>query len=199
MILEKIDFKQFIFYDTEMGGLISHDTEWPTEVLYEERRTFLSTQPDFSTEAGKFKQKEIYFRSVKNIMKESGERANELYFRKKEFDQKLINIKFSKYPLAFMSLIASKWFSRHGTNWLIPIIFLLIFNCYFGTVFHFLSGGEFDITGFFQLMNPAHKVESLGVDMFTVNNPLFLSIDYLSRVVSSYLIFQTIKSFRTFV
>ena len=190
-------FSEFVYYDCELSKVVSYNTCWPLDIIVEERRTYLAILPDFCSEQDKPVQKEIYYRSIRNILKTAGEKQSELIFKKHELDQALVNLSFKRSPLATISLLASKWSSLHGSNWLLPIGFMLLITSLISLIFYHLSCGEFSLSGYVELLNPAHRIENLNIGSIT-KNPIFISLDYLSRVINSYLIFQTIKSFRIY-
>ncbi|RNI27538.1 hypothetical protein EFA69_15545 [Rufibacter immobilis] len=102
-------------------------------------------------------------------------------------------------------LWTSKVSNYYGKDWVLPVIWMIIFNFLF---FILIGAGLVtnraitidDYLSLFgrvtYLFNPAHQVNNIH-DKINLSN-FSLVFDFISRIFTSYFIFQTIKAFRKY-
>ena len=185
------EYSKFIFYNSEFDRVLSRGTIWPTKVCVEEIRRTGAIRPDFTDESEREELKALYYKSCKTMMANSGERWQEINFRKLELDQRYSRTKWKNF-LHKLALGLSKYSSHHGTNWLLSSTLYILLTIAFSLILMYLNCDSFKIDAAFQLLNPAHHFESLKIE----GGFLVHLVDTLSRVTNSYLIYQTIRGFR---
>lgn len=186
-------FQNFTFSHSEIDETISRAAVWPKDIIISEGRSRLSNM--LSDDHSNDTQLGLYYRACRDIYKKSGERAMHLKFQKLYMDRLYSDIPWSTENFsAKLSLNASAIFSSHGTNWIKPASLLIIYTIGITLAFHFNSTNGVTTETFFQLLLPTHKFDALGVESSFSNHLL----DTLSRLLSGYLIFQTVKSFRSY-
>jgi len=168
-----------------------------------------------------FNVKKDLYRQLKFAMERQGDQFNRLRFKKEELTayRKEIN----QHPFRQKSIGDQLilWINRsndYGFNWLKPIgLILLITSVVYcllaieinpvllwgvnlknsALTFNYLIQNLYN---YFNLLNPTHKVTDL-FNITTSNQPSFwfYLLDFIDRVIISYLIFQTITAFRKYI
>ncbi|MDO6421378.1 pentapeptide repeat-containing protein [Saccharophagus degradans] len=202
------DFSEFKFIESEIDRVLSRNTEWPFKVETQAPQNEDQDQDKDNSTRGL----EAYYRACKDIYEKSGERARSLEFKSRhtELQYKSTEWNWPNFPYKLAILISSLS-SDHGTNWIKALLWLLL-STSVSTVLIiiasiFLTGtngiecfctqfGTFNLSSiFFQLLLPTHKFDALvGVEAHF----LTYAIDMLTRVANGYLIFQIIKSSRSY-
>lgn len=183
-------FSNFTISHSELDLVLTRQTQWPESIMtYPKGKTGSNQRP------ANHQEKEVYFKACRDIYERSGEKNMYLKFKKLHMDMQYKNLSWSlKSTPAKLSLGASGVFSSHGTNWIKPASLLIIYTIGITLAFHFNSTNGVTTETFFQLLLPTHKFDALGVESSFSNHLL----DTLSRLLSGYLIFQTVKSFRSY-
>ncbi|MBQ0761361.1 hypothetical protein [Zhongshania sp.] len=191
-------FNEFVYFDSDLGEVECQDVDFPEYPLIEERRTYIEIRPDMSKGEKKEVQRNIYLNSVARIMKRADDKLRASRFRCLELDHVLRNTKLTDNPLVFTSLSASAASSRHGTNWMLPLIIMGIFLAVISSVIDYSTVGSFLPSDSLRLLNPAHRIEELSVGSEIGKSGYLVFLDYLFRVLTAYLGYQFFKAFRVF-
>lgn len=149
------------------------------------------------------------YRMYKLIMSSCKNRPDEIYFKAKEYNAKLRQLPWRFNLLADRIILTlNKYSNNHGQYWLIPVLWMFFFSILFYIFFVWsLSGTNGMNDGISQMwvnrvniflfINPTHNVDSLLVSNAKLtSNAIF--IDWCFRLISAYLIFQTITAFRKY-
>ncbi|MBU2985296.1 pentapeptide repeat-containing protein [Saccharophagus degradans] len=205
-------FSEFKFIESEIDRVLSRNTEWPFKVETKAPKNEDQDQDKDKDKDNSTRGLEAYYRACKDIYEKSGERARSLEFKSRhtELQYKFTEWNWPNFPYKLAILISSLS-SDHGTNWIKALLWLLL-STSVSTVLIiiasiFLTGtngiecfctqfGTFNLSSiFFQLLLPTHKFDALvGVEAHF----LTYAIDMLTRVANGYLIFQIIKSSRSY-
>jgi len=184
------DFEKFLISNSHFSDIIYNNTTWPKSIGINKQGSYTSI--NFTKEQEKIQLREAY-RQLKLASARQGDKLQESIFYRKEMIYlnktlpfKNIGTKITLY-LGYIS-------NNHKNSWLLPISLLLLFNAFFTVLLWSVDiyNLRFDWNTFFNLMNPAHKFESLELE----KHFNLLSIDFISRIVTSFLIYQVIAAFR---
>lgn len=134
------------------------------------------------------------FRQLKIAASKQGDKLQEAKFYRNEMLYLNKTLSLSGHLSTRLSLFLGLISNNHKQNWFLPIIWLFTINASFViTLFsHNLSDINFNWITFFNLLNPAHRFNDLEI----AKNFCTQFIDFGSRVINSFLIYQTITAFR---
>ena len=191
------DFNNFIFFDSEFSDSISHNCSWHEKIQIEEIN-LNPHKPDFSEYSNKNAGQETYYRSVRKILLKAGDIFGHLQFRKHELNQRLKRLEWKNDFLSKISLIFSKYSSSHGTNWLQSLVSLFIMLLLFWITMNILYPEKLLLSDLFMLMNPAHDINKLFNYEGRVIPYYLVMLDYFSRITTTYLLYQFVRSFRLY-
>jgi hypothetical protein len=170
-------------------------------------------------ESGHRGKKELY-RQLKFAMERQGDQVSRLEFKRNELNCYRLELKqFGLFYKVSDQLIL--WLNQsndYGFNWLKPSLLLFVFTLIiyilmaiginpdinwsfdpdnFESTIQNLNKGLYN---YFTLLNPAHRITDLFLDIDRSNfGSWFYFIDFLSRIIVSYLLFQTITAFRKYI
>lgn len=185
------------------------NTVSPTDILFSTGLTLKNPAKAIEAEAQNIR-KEL-FRQLKFAMEKQGDQFNKLFFKKEEMAAYRKELRCHPISRRNAGDKLILWFSRsndYGFNWLKPL--LLIFG--FTLVFYILLAVAYASCGFsinylgasaynfILLLNPTRKI----TDLFHMGDQvtpslLFYTLDFLQRLVLSYLLFQMISAFRKYL
>lgn len=157
-----------------------------------------------------FKRREYYevYRQYKLLMSKLKNRPDEIYFKSKEYNAKFTQLKWlGRDFFDKLNLLLNKWSNNHGRFWIVPIIWIfalgaLFFNGFINnTNLSTIENNGWSLvidnyTYGLQFLNPTHKLDMMGGDVELYNAAVVY--DWLFRIISAYLIFQTITAFRKY-
>jgi len=163
------------------------------------------------------KQKRELFRQLKFAMEKQGDKIQSLVFKQYEliaYRQEL-HSSIGRYDEKFIMLLNRS--NSYGQNWWKPVLWAIGFTSlfyYLITIFQSpeISGMDFSGAGvshlwyilwknfgvFFQMLNPVHIIDKISEGAQYISKMTYF-LDYLYRIILSYLIFQTISAFRKYV
>jgi hypothetical protein len=186
-------FKRIIMQDSSIIDVI------PTSNIWCERKTIESK--DYTSLRENFRQ-------LKNIMSKHSDKPMELFFEREEMSAYLAQLKSTNGNYWDRFILITNWLSNDfGQNWTRALLLLFATNIVWYTVIKFsLSYTVFDINlildeigRFLQFLNPIHAFDkTFKVENTNSNLHSALVFDGMSRILSSYLIFQFVRSFRKF-
>lgn len=149
------------------------------------------------------------YREYKAITGGSKNRPDEIYFKAKEYNAKLKQLPwkwttFSDRVVLFLNKISN----NHGQFWFIPVLWLLGISAVFYFLFVWSLNGTCGFSdsfnhysknwvNIFLFINPTHSLDSMLIENASLTNNAKL-IDWSFRVISAYLLFQTVMAFRKF-
>lgn len=160
------------------------------------------------------------FRQLKFAMQKQGDLVQSLYFKTLELKAYREEIGYYKWDkqIGTRVMLAMNQSNDFGLNWTRPIFLLLFLTLIFwiiislgvSSAFSFYPSFKFEsikltllylsneLDSLPLLLNPIRKLSEI---YNLKNNPSFLvsTIDYLHRIVLSYLIFQTVSAFRKYL
>lgn len=201
----------FYYYSSNLDQVKSRQTRWPRELRVQENRLAREIKSNETqlikliTECDKSvveSQKTAYFRQIKTLSFSENNKKMASDFASLELNSMLSGNEIS-WPDRFL-LSISKVSSSHGTNWVMPLLWLLFIASIFSLLFSSSVCGSvvFVPKDILMLVNPAHRITDLSVvNALNKDNLSFLShaIDTLSRVGSSYFIYQAIRASRRYL
>ena len=161
---------------------------------------------NFNTEAyegiNREYQREL-FRQLKNVCSRNMDKVNQLQFESMEMHFYSKQLTFKNNFQDWFILKSNQISNNHGSNWLRPIGWLLLFSFILYTIIICISkcSGNFDVGNFLAFIFPLHNISEL-----LCSNPSNILhpdgvrfVDVLQKLISSYFIFQFLRSFRKYV
>ncbi len=165
-----------------------------------------------------YKKRRELFRQLKYAMEQQGDRIQSLVFKQYEMISYRREINsFPVHTLGERFIMCVNRSNDYGQNWWRPVLLTLGFTAifyYFITIIQSPQIGSLEISRqgianlscslsknfgvFFQMMNPAHPTDIISEgnkEIYRTSNFL----DFIYRIILSYLIFQTISAFRKYV
>jgi len=204
-----LNAKNFFVRNCLLNDCQSYATDWPFEPNLTRPAGALAAT-DVAQEvysSGEIiRQRISYFRQLKNVYEKGGDVLRSSQYRMHELSEleRVCDSWIDKVPL-WVGNVSSK----HGTNWVLPLCWMLALGFVF-TICSILA-----IPGSCQpascniaynlitSINPTHKIleYSYLADFSDVHKIpwWFLWVDLILRAVNSYLIFQVVRSFRRFI
>ncbi|NOQ72472.1 MAG: hypothetical protein GQ574_10750 [Crocinitomix sp.] len=148
------------------------------------------------------------YREYKLMMSKAKNKPDEIFFKSKEYNSKYRQLSwfgrgFSDKLILFLNRISN----NHGRYWIVPIIWLFVLgivffiglynNTSFAENSSHVSYTTADKFGFYlRFLNPTHKLDMFGEESYL--SVYAVIYDWAFRIISSYLIFQTISAFRKY-
>ncbi len=149
------------------------------------------------------------YREYKTIMQSLKNRPDEIYFKAKEYNAKRKQTKFFSRKFGEkLILILNTISNNHGQWWLLPLSLIMVL----APIFYFLFVWSLNSTeGFlasieymrdnwaktFLSINPTHRVSTVVNNLEELTNKANF-INWVFRIISAFLIFQTITAFRKY-
>jgi len=150
-------------------------------------------------------------------MEKQGDRIQSLEFKQYEMIAYRNALNLSKGKIGERLIMWVNRSNSYGQNWWKPVLWAIGITA----LFYFLittaqspdiNGVEFSRNGanrlwstlwknlgvFFQMLNPVHLIDKMSEGAQEINKMTYF-LDYLYRIIISYLIFQTISAFRKYV
>jgi|GEM_PF-2301565 hypothetical protein len=163
------------------------------------------------------RQQRELFRQLKFAMEKQGDRIQSLEFKQYEMIAYRNALNLSKGKIGERLIMWVNRSNSYGQNWWKPVLWAIGITA----LFYFLittaqspdiNGVEFSRNGanrlwstlwknlgvFFQMLNPVHLIDKMSEGAQEINKMTYF-LDYLYRIIISYLIFQTISAFRKYV
>jgi uncharacterized protein YjbI with pentapeptide repeats len=214
----RLDLKSFAevnIGDSNVMNCTFINTTWPNKIFAFKKAKFgpgeTRNDDKFSrTVEFKTQQRETY-RQLKLALSKQGDKVQEQLYYSKEMDTyfSLLNWThpFNRQFWDKFILLFSSWFSDYGTNFGKALLWFLGLNfIVFASLIHFYHFGGLKFSWvdcnseafwgalklYIRQLNPLHKIDD------PISGPAFI-IDFLGRILSSYLIYHLIRSSRRFV
>jgi len=183
-------FKNFSIATSYLIDVIYANTTWPKKMSAASASKF--SPSDYSSRDADIQLRETY-RQLKISAVKQGDKLQESRFYRNEMFFLNKTLKSYTHFTTKISLFLSWISNNYRQNWILPICWILCLNLFFVKIID-LHGGlsQFDWPIFFNILNPAHRFSDLAIETSIFN----LSIDVLSRICNSFLIYQTITAFR---
>jgi len=159
-----------------------------------------------------YRRREFYeaYREYKLIMSRVKNRADEIYFKSKEYNAKYFQLSFlSRNFSDKLILFFNRYSNNHGRFWLLPIFWIFFIGAFF--FYGFISNSSIactEGTGFnlvtdnfaqyLMFLNPTHDIYYLDGNRTVYLQDKAVVYDWSFRIINAYLIFQTISSFRRY-
>ena len=142
------------------------------------------------------------YRNYKSMMKKKNNRADEIYFRAKEFNAKLKYLSIIRDFNEKVIILFNKYTNNHGSSWKrslfgvlsIGFVFFLLYNRYY-----FLPDkNNFillrDYAQYLLFLIPTHDFNLLGKGISNIS----ISLDWLHRILNTAMIYQFVIAFRKY-
>lgn len=204
-----VDFSdsRITFDNSYLGNSIFSNIQWPSRghKLYSIQE--VKGEPVKDNRKKSLILREVY-RQLKNVSKSQSNNIDALVFYRNEMDEYYSYLKtfpyFEKISDKFI-LETSRLSNNYGLNWVTPII-LLICSSF---LFHYLIGVciyGWDCPYYFHCMKfssvfllivPLHTITLIHQDIMQYDWAVFW--DFISRIFSSYFIFQIVSAFRKYI
>ncbi len=186
------DFKGFgdkksMVSENSFNSSLSHGTTWPSYGKYDE-----SYHLNFNEYLNG---KKYYYESLSNMCDLSGDSFGKYAYQKEAKNTEIESIKHnSNFSFVdYLPLILSKIFSKYNTSWLIALVWIVLFN------FSYFIYLNFSLHDLITAFNPVHRLESL--NFLSDSQPVdskFYFVNFIMRIINSFLVFKFIKSFRKY-
>lgn len=222
-ILNDIDFNQFDLriIKSTCNKMNYSNITWPNNIK-------VSLAENIIPSSEEYKRRQNLFRQLKQTAKQNENKMDELKFLRLEWNatrkQENADGKSLHNKLNDWFILQSNRTNNYGTNWILPIIFLLLFNFIFFVIqvvilcpnlsfitsfANFNSSFLIDEIQknsfmFWHFLNPTHNLQHIDRILLKNNyseinsNSLALFWNYLMRIFTGYFIYQTIVAFRKF-
>lgn len=180
---ENIDFSQFAYFKIEKSSLINLDASyvtWPKEFIGDTSRLG------------------AIYRDLKVLYHNKHDNVNVLKFKALEFKTYRNRKDFSCQDRWIFRF--NDWSNQHGQNYVRPFVLIWVVNLITFLIYAVFDNSILKEWGFyFNLFNPVRRIDFIS-DFCGLheNRNVVILIDFLSRGIISYLIFQTIAAFRKF-
>jgi hypothetical protein len=193
--------------DSDITNILSSSVKW---FHYKQLNENIHTQENYL-------QKREIFRQLKFAMEKQGDRIQSLVFKQYEMIAYRQEVHASKgrWDERFIMLVNRS--NSYGQNWWKPILWAIgitVLFYYFITIAQSPDINGIQLSGvgasrlgnvlwknfgvFFQMLNPVHLIEKINEGAQEISKMTYF-LDYLYRIILSYLIFQTISAFRKYV
>ena len=184
-------FKSFSVASSHFIELIYANTTWPKEISIANVDKF--TPSPYSSEDVNVQLRET-FRQLKISASKQGDKLQEAVVYRNEMVYLNKTLSSNTHFTTKLSLLLSLISNNHKQNWILPIIWLFVLNIFF--VLITFSNGichlNFNWAIFFNLLNPAHRFSDLEIGKSFLN----LLVDFSSRIINGFLIYQIVTAFR---
>lgn len=206
-------FKTLNILNTSLIDCVFSNVMWPKHI---EVYNIKDLNTDYKTELIKIgetkeqifsKQRENY-RQLKHASSKQGDKAQELIFHSKEM--KYLRKSSSYFELNNKGILWLSYLSNnHGINWVISLVWLFVFGALFTFALIFASDTNVTLLRlndielywnwriFFSILNPTHRLEEVEKQITSIS-PAGVALDFVSRIVIGFLIYQVIIAFRKF-
>ncbi|MBS1634601.1 MAG: hypothetical protein JST26_01675 [Bacteroidetes bacterium] len=211
-------FKDYLIYNSNLSQIRSSNTKW-----FDFKKLFKKAKEDifFSLPHNKLNAKisiskfdfianmQETFRQLKHAMNNQGDKFNALNFRTYEHSAAYEMMKLDPSATCNDKLIL--FFGKinnYGLSWSKPLLWWgvvnLIMSILLITVTHkagycHFSSFIYHNNIFVQLLNPVHNLDNVfSNSCFSIGNAAYW-LDYISRIVSGFFIFEIISAFRKFI
>ena len=176
-------FPRVEIHDCNLTQVESSESEW-----------FTGDQLKQVSEKGK---RDIY-RQSKQAMIKSRQPNRGMHFQAREMEAYRRSLSFKHNFFDKLILGVGKYTNNFGTNYLWPVLWILVVAAGVFLLSVFVSGVSLTRTwgSMFTVMNPAHEIDYL-VPKDQLSNS-FIAVDFAGRVIISILIYQLIVPFRKF-
>ena len=188
------DFKSFSSFkiaNSQLSKIQYAHTTWPDKISIASPDQLFPNQS--YGQYNEFQLREIY-RQLKLSAISQSDKFMEAFFYRNEMVYLHKTLSPKTHLGSKIVLLLSRYSNNHKQNWILPIVlfFGVNFVCAVMIGSTSLSHLRIDWNIFFNLLNPAHRFSDLNV------NSLFgtLFVDFISRVLTGFLIYQTIAAFR---
>ncbi len=214
----KLDnFQYYLIYNSNISQIKSSNTFWFN--YFDLSKLSNQTVPSFYNLNSKVKkikistedfQKNIRetFRQLKFAMENQGDRFTSLVFRSYEYkaaysDLKKVKVKnFNDWMIMSIGRV-----NDFGQCWWKPLLIWLGFNflIYISLIINTYPTGNFSEinyikyhTVYVQLLNPLHYIDKVFIKPLVINDGTYW-LDYISRIISGFFIFEIISAFRKYI
>lgn len=182
-------FEKVCIFDNILTEIDYTNMQWKEEI----------TVQQFKKGYESAKKRDTY-RSLKNVSQKNNDQPQALIFYAQEMDNHYKTTKFKKEKANKIALFFNKISNEFGMNWWRPIWILFIVSIIAYSFLIFSINGPCIYTTeifskYFIFLNPIHKTEFIGKGYW---NTWSYFIDFVFRIISGYLIYQTIQAFRKF-
>lgn len=187
---ESFNLKSSKISENTFNNCISHGTSWPKYRPYNSEHHLNNNEY--------LNGKKYYYDSLSIMCELSGDlfgKYNYAYLAKNaELELVSYNSKgWTSHGLDYIPLVLSKILSRYNTSWGLVLLWLIMFNLGYWS---FLNFSLHDVITAF---NPIHKLESLNyVKNSKILGSQFYIINFLMRLMNSFLVFKFVKSFKKY-
>jgi len=184
-------FKRFNIANSHLLEIVYSHTSWPKKIGVAGADRF--SPSEYAEKEAEFQLRETY-RQLKIAASKQGDKLQEARFGRNELVYLNKTLNGKTHLTTKVSLIISLISNDHKQNWILPIIWFFGLNSLFTLLLCSKSPCHlgFDPVIFFNFLNPAHRFADLKIPEIVVN----FSFDFCSRIISSFLIYQTITAFR---
>jgi len=185
-------FNKFIVKNSQLLDISFSNTKWPTTIDAFDGKTAKPFE-DSSKHTLHNELRET-FRHLKIAASKQGDKFHESLFYRNEMYYLRRTLSFKTHFSTKVSLFLGLISNNHGQNWFYPILWFVAITALIVLALHSASvcSLEFNWHTFFQLLNPAHRFTDLDIPSNFAN----LSLDFSSRIINSFLIYQTVAAFR---
>jgi hypothetical protein len=199
---------KFYYFSSDLSSIVSHETIWPKEVQVAENKLdrierlkdgTMKAQFSETEKASEAKQKSSFYRQIKNISLSDNNRREATLYNALELNSTIKSNELSMQDR--LVLWISKISSNHGTYWVRPLILLVTFSFFWSYCLTLSTTdcfNSYEISDAIILLNPAHRHSELSVYGYVESLFSFHLIDTVSRISSSYFIYQAIRASRRF-
>jgi len=143
------------------------------------------------------------FRQFKNVCFKNMDKVSQLQFERMEMTFYATQLHWRRNFQDWFILKTNRFSNNHGSNWLLPLMWLLIFSFAFYTAINFVSGcfANYHFGNYLTFVFPLHNINDiLCVDPSKINHKNLVRFwDIVQKLFSSYFIFQFLRSFRKYV
>lgn len=188
------DFKSFSCFqiaNSQLSKIQYAHTLWPDKISIASPDQLF---PDQSYgQYNEFQLREVY-RQLKLSAISQSDKFMEAFFYRNEMIYLHKTLSAKKHLGSKIVLWLIRYSNNHKQNWILPVILFFVVNFICAVLIGSagMSNLRIDWNIFFNLLNPTHRFSDLNVT--TVFGTL--SVDFISRILTGFLIYQTIAAFR---
>ncbi len=184
-------FTTFQIANSQLSGIRYAHTSWPKELT--------TAGPDrlspgtYNNHQQDLQLREVY-RQLKFSAISQSDKLMEAFFYRLEMIYLNKTLSKRSHLGSKIVLILSRYSNNHKQNWFLPIGWLFTLNLFCTILLSSATILELKISWvcFFHLLNPAHRFS----DLLVPESFATLFIDFISRVLTGFLIYQTVAAFR---
>ncbi|MEL7005205.1 MAG: hypothetical protein AAFN93_21085, partial [Bacteroidota bacterium] len=192
-------FEQLEIVSSTLNKLQCTSTTWPKSVV---------SYPHQSLEVIDYFQVREGCRQLKQAMKDHHDQVSELQFHAREMEAYRQIVRKQDFLKNFNDNItlAAGWTNSFGLNWLKPVLLFLIVTF---ITYAIILSAHYNISplsrdffffwnwvDYFMLFNPTHRTIQLSIGSKIEGGVAFL--DFISRIISAFFLYQIITAFRKF-